>query len=216
MNTPIDILVVDDKPENILALEGFLEKPDRNIIKAYSGEDALAQVLDHDFGLILLDVQMPKMDGFETASIIRQRPKSKNLPIIFVTALSKDQKHVSKGYEFGAVDYLFKPVIPEILQAKVEVFCQLHRQKRIIEEQLQEIEKKNQQLNKQLHEIKTLRGLLPICSYCKNIRNDEGYWEGIEGYIHEHSGAEFSHGICPQCLKKEHPDIYKDIMNNKK
>ena len=106
----LNILLVDDKPENLVSLEALLENPDHNSIKTTSGNEALRLMLEYDFALVLLDVQMPEMDGFEIAELMRGSEKTKCIPIIFVTAISKEQKHVFKGYESGAVDYLFKPL----------------------------------------------------------------------------------------------------------
>ena len=133
------ILLVDDRPENILVLENILEKEDRVFIKANSGTEALKCLLKDDFALILLDVQMPEMDGFEAASIIRSREKSKNIPIIFVTAISKEDKNIFKGYEAGAVDFMHKPVNPDILKSKVKIFLELDRQKQLLEKQNKEL-----------------------------------------------------------------------------
>lgn len=131
----IDILIVDDRPENLFVLESLLDNMGCNIIKAASGNEALSLMLDHDFALVLLDVQMPEMDGFETAELMRMNSKTRYVPIIFVTAISKEQKCIFKGYEVGAVDYLFKPIESIILQSKVRVFIELYNQKRLIEEQ---------------------------------------------------------------------------------
>jgi len=128
------ILIVDDREENLLALEGWLENPDLKIVRATSGNEALGLTLEEDFALVLLDVQMPEMDGFETAELMRLSEKTKNIPIIFVTAINKEQEHVFKGYSAGAVDYLSKPLNPDILRAKVQVFLQLYRQKRLLED----------------------------------------------------------------------------------
>lgn len=204
----VDILLVDDRPENLLALESLLESPGVNIVKAASGNEALGLMLEQDFALVLLDVQMPGMDGFETAELMRGTEKTRQVPIIFVTAISTEQQHVFKGYEAGAVDYLFKPIVPEFLRTKVKVFCELFQQKNIIKNQLREIEEKNELLQKRLDEIKQLRGILPICSKCKKIRNDKGYWEMIEVYIVEHSDAQFSHGLCPECAENLYPDYF--------
>ena len=125
----MDILTVDDKPANLLALRKILERPGLNIVEATSGNDALALMLEHDFALILLDVQMPDMDGFETAELMRGNEETKHIPIIFVTAINKEQKYVFEGYDKGAVDYLFKPLDPDILQSKVNIFLELHKQK---------------------------------------------------------------------------------------
>jgi len=210
MADTVAILLVDDRPENLLGLEGLLESPGVNIVKATSGNEALGLMLEQDFALVLLDVQMPGMDGFETAELMRGTEKTRQVPIIFVTAISTEQQHVFKGYEAGAVDYLFKPIVPEFLKTKVRVFCELYRQRTIIENQLREIETKNELLQKRLDEIKQLRGILPICANCKKIRNDKGYWEMIEKYIGEHSDAEFSHGLCPVCAKSLYPEYYSE------
>ncbi len=119
------VLLVDDKPENLLALEGLLEDLDLNIVKATSGNEALGLMLEYDFALALLDVQMPGLNGFETAEVMRSSKRTKRIPIIFLTAISKEKGHVFKAYEAGAVDYLFKPLDPEILLSKVKVFLDL-------------------------------------------------------------------------------------------
>lgn len=202
----INILIVDDRPENLLSMESLIESPELNIVRASSGNESLGLMLDYEFAIVLLDVQMPGMDGFETAELMRGSEKTKHVPIIFVTALSKDQKYVFRGYESGAVDYLFKPLEPEILKSKVKVFCEIYRQKRIIQNQLTEIEEKNDVLQRQLKEIKVLKGFLPICASCKKIRDDKGYWTQVEKYVADHSEAKFSHGICPDCAKKLYPE----------
>jgi two-component system sensor histidine kinase/response regulator len=150
-----NILIVDDRPENLLALESLLENPSLNIMKANSGNEALGLVLQHDFALVLLDVQMPEMDGFETAELMRSSQKTKHIPIIFVTAISKEQQHIFKGYEAGAVDYLFKPLDPHILQSKVNIFLNLHKQKMSLEKTNKKILEQQKQLeetNKQLED----------------------------------------------------------------
>src|SRR5919198_3613801 len=121
-----NILLVDDRPENLLALESILAPLGQNLIHANSGEDALRELLRHEIAVILLDVQMPELDGFETARLIKQRERTKHVPIIFVTAISKDEEHVFRGYSTGAVDYVFKPFNPDVLRAKVAVFIELH------------------------------------------------------------------------------------------
>jgi PAS domain S-box-containing protein len=121
-----NVLLVDDRPENLLALEGILDPLGQNLLYAHSGEDALRQLLHHDVAVILLDVQMPDLDGFETAALIKQRERTKHVPIIFVTAISKDEAQVFRGYSAGAVDYVFKPFSPEVLRSKVSVFIELH------------------------------------------------------------------------------------------
>lgn len=195
MSISVNILLVDDRPENLLALEVLLEGPEIKLFRATSGNEALSLLLQHDFALVLLDVQMPEMDGFEVAELMRTKEKTRNIPIIFVTAISKEKSFVFRGYESGAVDYLLKPLDPVILKSKVDIFCQLFRQK--------------EEIRRQLEEIKILRGILPICMHCKKIRNDEGYWESLEGYISEHSEADFSHGVCEDCQEKYYGDFLR-------
>ena len=143
------VLVVDDKPENLLAMGKLLKPLDIEVIKANSGEEALSQVLRHRFAVILLDVQMPGMDGFETAQLMRANKATSAIPIIFVTAISKEDKHVSMGYESGAVDYLYKPVNPDILLGKVKVFLELEQHRLEMEaltNNLRDMSEKNQLL----------------------------------------------------------------------
>lgn len=123
----VNILMVDDRPENLLALEAVLTSPHYHLVSASSGEEALKCLLKKDFAVILLDVQMPGMNGFETAKLIKKREKSKNIPIIFITAISQDMEHVLQGYSVGAIDYIFKPFYPETLQRKIEQFVRIHQ-----------------------------------------------------------------------------------------
>jgi PAS domain S-box-containing protein len=132
---PAKILVADDDPHNLLALEQILQAPGYELVLVRSGEEALRQVLREDFAVILLDVQMPRMDGYEAANLIRVRGRSSRVPIIFLTAYNKDELHVFRGYNAGAVDYVFKPIEPIILQSKVSVFVELYRKTEEIRQQ---------------------------------------------------------------------------------
>jgi PAS domain S-box-containing protein len=145
LSEPVDILVVDDRPENLLALEAILEPLGQHIVRASSGEDALRCLLERDFALILLDVQMPNLNGFETARLIKSRERTRFIPIIFLTAISKDAEYVFRGYSVGAVDYMFKPFQPEILRSKVQVFVELYRQQRRLTEQEQRLREAERQ-----------------------------------------------------------------------
>jgi PAS domain S-box-containing protein len=134
---PVEILLVDDRPENLLALEAILEPLKQTLIRAHSGDEALRKLLLHDFAVILLDVQMPGINGFETARLIKSRERTKYIPIIFLTAISKDEEYVFQGYSVGAVDYLAKPFQPDILRSKVNVFVDLYlKQKQLSEQQV--------------------------------------------------------------------------------
>jgi len=129
------ILLVDDRPANLLALEAILSSLDQTLVRATSGEEALKALLTEDFAIILLDVQMPGMDGFETASHIKRRERTRDIPIIFLTAISREPQHAFRGYSAGAVDYLAKPFDPWVLRAKVAVFVELYLKNRQLLEQ---------------------------------------------------------------------------------
>ena len=164
-----NILLVDDKPENLVALEAILEDLDQNLVKAGSGQEALRLVLKEDFAVILMDVQMPNMDGYETAKLIRGRKQSQNIPIIFLTAIYESEESVFKGYSIGAVDYLFKPFAPEILHSKVMTFVELYQYREqekqhallvqseaFLREHALELEEINKKLEKEIAERKNI------------------------------------------------------------
>ena len=134
-NNRINILLVDDRRENLLALEGILKSLNENLVKASSGSEALKYLLRNDVAVILLDVEMPDMDGFQTATLIRERERTSHTPIIFLTAISKSDIHVSQGYSLGGVDYIFKPFAPDVLKSKVSAFVQMYKQQRQAQQQ---------------------------------------------------------------------------------
>jgi len=137
-NWKADILMVDDEPRNLLALEALLEPLGQNLLRARSGEEALRLVLKHNLAVILLDVRMPGMDGFETARMIRLRERSRHTPIIFLTGVSKEMESAFRGYEVGAVDYLIKPLVPAVLRSKVSVFVDLHKKNAALTNEIKE------------------------------------------------------------------------------
>jgi two-component system sensor histidine kinase/response regulator len=147
-----NILLVDDRPENLTVLGELLGTADHHLVFARSGEEALKQILNKDFAAILLDVQMPGIDGFETAELIRQRRQTANTPIIFITAASQTSETMLRGYSLGAVDFLFKPIIPEILKAKTKVFVNLFTMRQEIENNVRRIESINQLLKQEITE----------------------------------------------------------------
>ncbi|MBT2287235.1 response regulator [Paenibacillus polymyxa] len=153
LNEPIHILLVDDRPENLLALEAVLESEQYKLVKATSGEEALRCLLKDEFAVIVLDVQMPGLDGIETAKLIKARDKSKDVPIIFISANSREAEHLFAGYSAGAIDYMVKPFIPQILKSKIEGFVEMYiinkrlkTQTMLLHQKTQELEKMNQQL----------------------------------------------------------------------
>lgn len=174
---PINILLVDDRPENLISLESILEQEGRTILKANSGEEALVIALEKDIAMILLDVQMPGMDGFEVARLLKENSHTKDIAIIFVTALSKDEKYSIQGYEEGAVDYLLKPLDTYVVRAKVNVFTKLYLQQRELRENNDLLQRTNKQLDEFVyivsHDLKApLRGLASLAAFLEDEIGD--------------------------------------------
>lgn len=154
------ILIVDDLPENLLALNALIRHTDRTIFQASDGEDALDLLLEHDFALAILDVQMPGMNGFELAELMRSTEKTRQIPIIFVSAAGKESNYAFKGYETGAVDFLYKPLDMEAVKSKVSVFVDLHRQRNETRRQVHALEASQREQAVLLQELKTTQGEL--------------------------------------------------------
>jgi PAS domain S-box-containing protein len=208
--TKINILLVDDHPENLLALEGILESLGQNLVRATSGSKALKCLLDQDFAVILLDVQMPDMDGFETATLIRQRERSRYTPIIFLTAFSSSDEMVTKGYSLGAVDYLFKPINADILKSKVTAFVELFQKTAKIERQSAELAAMNAELKKSEERFRGLSASSPLGIFLTDIN-------GICTYANPRYQAIF--GVTEAEILGEgwaqiiHPDDLEQVSN---
>ncbi|MEG4395042.1 response regulator [Microcoleus sp. BROC3] len=189
----VNVLLVDDRPENLVALEAILNSPSYNLVQANSGAEALRCLLNEDFAVILLDVQMPGMDGFETATLIRSRDRSRSTPIIFITAFSSNDTHVFKGYSLGAVDYLFKPLEPEILTSKVQVFVELFQKTVEVKRQATELAAVNNELSKSEERFRTLCACSPLGIYLADVEGRCTYMnprcQAISGLILEESLA---------------------------
>lgn len=186
------ILIVDDENYNIKVLTDFLRQ-DYRIMAAKDGEHGLRAVQgSNPPDLILLDIIMPGIDGYEVCKRLKENDKTKDIPVIFVTAVSETMD-AARAFELGAVDYITKPFNPATVKARVRTHIQLSCTMRDLKEAL---------VN-----VRTLSGFLPICAHCKRIRDDTGYWNQIEAYIRDHSEADFSHGICPECARKHYPDL---------
>ncbi|MDB1088864.1 response regulator [Streptomyces sp. ACA25] len=158
------ILLVDDRPENLLALEAILSALDQTLVRASSGEEALKALLTDDFAVILLDVQMPGMDGFETAAHIKRRERTRDIPIIFLTAINHGPHHTFRGYAAGAVDYISKPFDPWVLRAKVSVFVDLYMKNVQLREQAGLLRRELEGGRPPAHGERGSRGLLPELS----------------------------------------------------
>ncbi|MEM8963004.1 MAG: ATP-binding protein [Acidobacteriota bacterium] len=185
------ILVVDDEPVNRHVLQGHIASAGHQVTVASGGEDALRLLDERFFDLVLLDVMMPGLSGYEVCRRLRLVQGMQTLPVIFLSA--RDQPgDIVDGLSLGANDYLTKPISRSELLARIQPHLELARLNRGLADQVEE----------KLSQLKVLRGLLPICSQCKKIRDDEGYWSDVEIYIREHSEAQFSHGMCPECLRE--------------
>ncbi len=193
------VLCVDDKPANLHALRAILDESDVDLVCAESGKEALSLNLHHQFAVVLLDVQMPEMDGFETAELLHMRKESRNLPIIFVTANAAQREQIETGYQSGAVDYITKPLRPAILRAKVQVFADLFRHRAALEQALAKITETEKELRRSnaalnnfarvaAHDLKQpLNTIVGFASVISSIYNDVLDDEGRRhvGYIRE-------------------------------
>src|SRR5271157_3132462 len=156
----IKLLLVDDTPDNLVSLEAALYGLGEELVMARSGKEALRYLLEDDFAAILLDVRMPEMDGFETAELIRSRPRSRQTPILFLTGY-RNEEHLFRGYDLGAVDFLFKPIVPEVLRSKVAVFVELSRTNSKLREQADALRKQAEDLRKAELKFRSLLAAAP-------------------------------------------------------
>ncbi len=188
------VLVVDDNPANVQMLGSILKNENYKVAVALSGAEALQFLAREKVEIILLDVMMPEMDGYEICSILKKDEQLKKIPVIFLTAKS-EHEDIIKGFKAGAVDYITKPFNSEELLARVSVHVELVRSR---------------------NEIQKLKTFLPICASCKSIRNDKGYWDNIESYFAENTEIALTHSICPDCAKKLYPEVFDEDGKMKK
>ncbi len=176
------VLAVDDEPQNLRFLGKLVSDSGYDLAMAENGSQALNFARKDAPDLILLDIMMPDMDGYEVCEQLKNDVATRHIPVIFLTAKTAADD-VVKGFEAGGVDYVTKPFNAAELLARIKTHI----------------------------ELKTLRGLLPMCAHCKKIRDDEGFWENVDAYLETHSQLVFSHGICPGCLKElyQHTRWYK-------
>ncbi len=214
-----NILVIDDISQNIQVLGGILQHQGYAVSYAMSGRQALSLIASESFDLILLDVMMPEMDGYEVCRRLKQMPDVRKVPIIFLTAKT-EQEDIVKGFDLGAVDYITKPFNKPELLVRVRNHLALRHSQEFIEAQNLDLNKKNRQL-KQLNQelagaikkIKTLEGFLPICATCHKIRAENAdpklqqSWISLEAYIHKNTNAQLTHSICPDCMAKHYPKL---------
>lgn len=193
------VLVVDDRQADRTLLTEILVREGYEVRSFESGKLALASVAAQPPQLILLDIQMPEMDGFEVFRRLKAREESRDIPIMFISAATEMENKLT-GLRLGAVDFVTKPFQREELLARVRTHVELS----LLRSQLAQ---QTADLRDALAKVKTLSGFIPICASCKKIRDDQGFWNQIERYISEHSDAQFSHGICPDCMQRLYPDF---------
>ncbi len=171
---PVDILVVDDNPSKLLAIETALTPLGENIVRAQSGAEALRHLLSRDFATVILDVNMPDLDGFETARMIRSRRRSAATPIIFISAVNMDEPDVQRGYSLGAVDYICAPLIPEVLRAKVAVFVELHRKSEEARIHAERLQQRTRELERSQQELRLSERMASVGTLCAGLGHDMG------------------------------------------
>ncbi len=199
------ILIIDDNPANLGLLFDYLETKGFKVLVDTDGEYALQTVASVNPDIILLDILMPESDGFEICRRLKTNPDTSDIPVIFMTALTDSADEI-KGLELGAVDYITKPLQVEKVLARVTTHLTIRKLQKELQDKNQKLEERNDQLQEALDKIKTLTGLLPICTNCKKIRDDDGYWNQLEQYITSRSDVLFTHGLCPDCMDK----LYKN------
>jgi len=178
------VLVVDDVPKNLQLVSEILDEYDYEVHIASSGTKALEKLQSVDVDLILLDVMMPDIDGYDTCRMIKDQKALEHIPVIFLTAKS-DVESLMRGFDVGGIDYVTKPFNKLELITRIKTHVEMKQAK---------------------DQIETLRGLIPICASCKKIREEEELWDSIESYIQKHSEATFTHTMCPDCSDKLYGD----------
>lgn len=199
-----DLLLVDDSPLSLRMLSQLLAQNRFRVRTVPGGAQALETVRLLPPDLVLLDVTMPGMDGFEVCRQIKAHPLTQDIPVIFLTG-NTDMEDILRGFEVGAADYVTKPFREAELLARVRTHLELKRRR---DAELQLI----RELREALDQVKVLSNLLPICSHCKKIRDDAGYWADVDTYFSRYAQARFSHGICPACVKELYPGLADRVL----
>jgi DNA-binding response OmpR family regulator len=203
------ILAVDDEPTNIHILASAL-KDEYDVLTALNGYDAISQLKEQKPDVILLDVMMPDLSGFDVCRIIKSDDAFADIPVIFLTALDNIDGEL-RGLELGGIDYLTKPINFTLLKLRIRNHIALKERNELVKKQRDLLAHQKEELEAVLARVKQLEGIIPICMYCKKIRDDQDIWNQLEQYIADHSEAVFSHGICPHCIEEQ-----MEIINNMK
>lgn len=211
----MSIMIVDDSVDDRVLLQRTLEGAGyKELVQAGSGAEALKLLSGSPPGkgtevdLILLDIVMPGMDGIEACKNIKAIEPLRDVLVIMVTVKSETAE-LERAFTAGAMDYITKPLDKVELLVRVRSALALKREMDCRKARELELAKRTEELEHALREVKTLRGFIPICASCKKVRNDQGYWQGVERYLRDHSEAEFTHDICPDCIQKLYPGLAK-------
>jgi sigma-B regulation protein RsbU (phosphoserine phosphatase) len=195
------ILIAEDEKTSRKILERILTKTEQDVVAVEDGLKALASIEKDVPDMLITDWMMPDLNGLELCRRVRGLNLSSYVYIILLTALTEKER-ITEGLDMGADDYITKPF------DRTELLARVRAGERIIQLE-KSLRQKNKDLSDALAQVKQLKGLLPICMYCKKIRNDENYWQQVEEYFAEHTEADFSHSICPECLEKHFPEHMK-------
>ena len=206
MSENIKILIVDDDPDVRFATARIVEKEGYNVIKASTGSECIEKAQASKPDLILLDVVLPDAKGPELCAQIKADERLKGTFVVLISGMKTSSIEQAEGLDVGADGYIARPVSNQELRARVNAMVRILKAER-------ERDRVILELKKALARIKRLSGLLPICSYCKKIRDDKGYWNQLEAYIDSHSEAEFSHSICGDCVKEHYADFDGEDVN---
>ena len=196
------VVIVDDVQENVRILHHCLKDEGYSFGIARSSSELFRLVEKRVPTLILLDVMLPDMDGFHSLELLRADSRCADVPVIFVTARIEREDRL-RGFLAGGVDYVGKPFVPAEVRARVRTHVSLRLA-------LEEQRRLNAELREAMDRVRTLEGIIPICSRCKSVRADDGYWTQVERYLSEHTGAMFSHGLCPSCASILFPGEVND------
>jgi sigma-B regulation protein RsbU (phosphoserine phosphatase) len=201
------IVIAEDEKISRKILEMALIKAGHDVVAVENGIEALESIQKDVPDMLITDWMMPDLDGVELCHRVRALNLSSYVYIIFLTALTQ-KENIIRGLDAGADDYITKPF------ERAELLARVRAGERVI--QLEKtLRQKNTELSEALAQVKQLKGLLPICMFCKKIRNDKNYWQKVEDYLTEHTEADFSHSICPECLEKHYPEHAKRKMVNR-
>jgi PleD family two-component response regulator len=200
------VLIVDDEDISIEVLSNALGRQ-YNILVAKDGKEALKLLANSHVELILLDIMMPEMDGFEVCRRLKDSETTREIPVIFMTG-RKETEDIVKGFNAGALDYVTKPFNITELMARVKTHLDMARVRESERELIAE-------LQNALAKVKQLSGLLPMCSVCKKVRDDAGYWHQVEQYLATYSDALIASGACPDCMMKHYPDLADKTLSRK-